>query len=84
MIRLRVVHRYIREDGNHVYDSTQYWDNFLRDCYRNTEREKRVDGWVQEALDEWDAIWHHREDGENDWLEFKRDEDATMFLLRWS
>lgn len=82
MIRYRVVHRYVNDDGDRVNQSTDWWDKFYRYCY---SQRVNIDGpWIDllyQFLKECNAAYYF--DGD-DYVEFESEEDLIMFILRWS
>lgn len=55
-----------------------YWKNLMGDIHRHTKIPDKVWRMAFGYLAEYDAVI------DGDYIDFKRGEDATLFLLRWA
>ena len=75
-IVIPAIYRY--HDGTCSRDTTDWWSNFFHSCGDWHEAERVLDR-------EWNArVKASRNLGEVGTIVFENEQDATMFLLRWS
>jgi len=67
--------------GVHYLGLYEYWENFLRAVHNeaNGDMKQRA-----HLFEEWKKEWKVNSNAKTGMLEFDTEEDAIMFILRWS